>query len=123
MRNKIAGGFGGAISPPNGVRGGAPENFGFVSSKWPILGPLDDFSTMVVLHYHFSIKLPFHYHFVKNNDDCGSQTTRMKLRVPQPNVFSLFIILRGIYHKYTIWPSNNELVFSRLLSKDMDFLS
>ena len=46
VRNKIAGGFGGAISPPNGVRGGAPENFGFVSSKWPILGPPDDFSTM-----------------------------------------------------------------------------
>ena len=27
--------WGGAVSPPNGVRGGAPENFGFSLFEWP----------------------------------------------------------------------------------------
>ena len=32
---KKTAGFGGAVSPPNGVRGGAPENFGFSLLEWP----------------------------------------------------------------------------------------
>ena len=48
---KTAGGFGGgAVSPPDGVRGGAPENFGFSSFKWPNFQSLGD-----LYHVKFTI--------------------------------------------------------------------